>query len=216
MRKKSLFLLFLWVIFFPFLTYGQENAKDILEKVSASFAPNKGYSIAFTVNSKQIREKVSESFNATIDIKGSRFRLKTPDAEAWFNGKTQWVLMFQTDEVNVSNPTEQELKEINPIQIINSFKKGYSCVYKGERNDFKGKKSYVIELIPESKGENIEYISLLVRQNNYFLSSILIRQKGSIETSIYIDHIDSDVNFRDSHFVFDKKEYPNTEVIDLR
>ena len=216
MRRGLLFLSFLWVISLPLHTYGQANAKDIIEKASAFFVPNKGYSISFTVNSKRIKEGIGESFNAKIDIKGDRFRLKTPEIEAWFDGKTQWVLLSQTDEVNISNPSAQELNEINPIQIINSFKSGYSYVYKGERNDSNGKRCFVVEMLPESKGGNIEYISLSIHQSDYSPSSILIRQKGSVETSIHIDRINSGINFKDSDFVFNKEEYPDTEVIDLR
>ncbi|MDD6209713.1 MAG: LolA-like putative outer membrane lipoprotein chaperone [Bacteroidales bacterium] len=212
-QKLKIFLLLLLGVSFNLTA--QEDAKQLLDKMSATFSRNKGYTISFTMNIKQIRQKTSESFNARIDLKGNQFYLTTPDIEAWFNGKTQWVLMRQNNEVNMTTPTEQELRQTNPIQVINSYKKGYSYEYKGTRNDIKGRSSYVIELTPEKKGD-IEYITLLINKENYAPNSILIRQKGSVESSIYIDSIKRDVNFPESLFVFDKKKHPDAEIIDLR
>ena len=193
----------------------QESAENLMDKMAATFDKNTGYTIGFTMNIKQLLQRTTESFDAKMVLKGDQFYLVTPDMEAWYNGTTQWILIYMNDEVNISNPTKEEAEQINPVQILNSYKKGYTCTYKGERNDVKGRPSHVVELIPE-KPDNIEYITLLINKSNYFPNSILIHQKGSIETVIHINTIRKEANSPDAMFIFDKKKYPDVEIIDLR
>ena len=214
MYKKRLLSALLLSVFF-LMAHSQEDPKKLLDKMASFFNKSTGYTIHFTMNIKQIMQHTSESFDAQIEVKGDCFHLITPDMAAWFNGTTQWVLMFQNDEVNVSNPTKEELKQTNPVQILNSYKKGYTYSYKGERNDLKGRASFVVELVPEKKTDT-EYITLLIDKTNYALNSILIRQKGSIETHIHINKIREEKNLPDEAFVFDKNKYPDVEIIDLR
>ncbi len=48
-------------------------------------------------------QDAGESFEGTIQMKGDKFTLVTPDALTWFNGTTQWTYVERNDEVNVTN-----------------------------------------------------------------------------------------------------------------
>ena len=187
----------------------------MLDKMAAGFEKSKSYTIHFTMNVKEIMQRSAESFDAKIEVSGERFHLSTPDVEAWFNGETQWVLMHQSDEVNISTPTKEELKQTNPVQILNSYKKGYTYSYIGERNDAKGRASFVVELKPEKPGD-IEYVTLLIDKKAGTPNTIVIKQKGGIETHIHINKILNDQSIPDNTFVFDKSKHSGVEVIDLR
>ena len=196
-------------------THSQESPKKLLDKMASGFDKSTSYTIHFTMNVKEIMQRSAESFDAKIEVSGERFHLTTPDIEAWFNGETQWVLIRQSDEVNISVPTKEELKQTNPVQILNSYKKGYTYSHMGERNDAKGRASFVVELKPE-KPADIEYITLLIDKKSHAPNSIVIRQKGSIETHIHINKIQSGQNIPDNTFAFDKSKHPDVEIIDLR
>ena len=53
---------------------------------------------------RSVGQNAEESFEATIEMKGDKFTLVTPDALTWFNGTTQWTYVERNDEVNVTNP----------------------------------------------------------------------------------------------------------------
>ena len=97
-----------------------ESAKSILDKAAATVSNPGGVQANFQMISKQFGNT-----SGSISIKGKKFHASTPQAIIWFDGKTQWTYMKNNDEVNVSNPTEEELQAINPYNFINIYKKGF-------------------------------------------------------------------------------------------
>ena len=62
-------------------------------------------------------------------MRGNKFVLETDEMKTWYNGECQWSLIFDMEEVNLSEPTQEELTEINPYELLNLYKKGYSSSY---------------------------------------------------------------------------------------
>ena len=111
-----------------------QNANDILRKAAAAYENSNGIVLllrCLPVLPVRMRERV---FEGTIQMKGDKFTLVTPEALTWFNGTTQWTYVERNDEVNVTNPTGEELQFTNPALLLNSYKKGFTAAYKGESN----------------------------------------------------------------------------------
>ena len=109
-----------------------QNANDILRKAAAAYENSNGISASFTMFTRSAGQNAGESFEGTIQMKGDKFTLVTPEALTWFNGTTQWTYVERNDEVNVTNPTGEELQFTNPALLLNSYKKGFTAAYKGE------------------------------------------------------------------------------------
>ena len=88
----------------------QENneARQLLDRVADTFRQAEGVEIVFEVRAP---EGTSEG---RIRLKGEKFRLDTEGITTWFDGRTQWTYLENSDEVNVSEPTAEELQSINP------------------------------------------------------------------------------------------------------
>ena len=65
------------------------------------------------------------SESGTIQLKGEKFVLKASEVITWFDGKTQWSYVVRNDEVNVSNPTQEELQQINPYTFLYMYQKDF-------------------------------------------------------------------------------------------
>ena len=102
-----------------------QNANDILRKAAAAYENSNGISASFTMFTRSAGQNAGESFEGTIQMKGDKFTLVTPEALTWFNGTTQWTYVERNDEVNVTNPTGEELQFTNPALLLNSYKKGF-------------------------------------------------------------------------------------------
>ena len=220
MKMKTLirkqFLLLVMALSPIILCSGKDDkAKEILDKASVTFAQAGGIKASFTFNIKDVKAKVTESFDGTIQMKGDRFCMDTPDYELWFNGKTQWIYMKGVDEVNISEPSKEELQMLNPSVLFNIYKNGFKYKYLSEKTDIKGKQVYEIELTPLKKNDMVKMI-IQIGKISSLPHTITIVNKNNIDNIIHINKYETGNSYADSMFSFDKKKYPNVEIIDLR
>ena len=74
-----------------------QNATSILDKAASAYEDSNGLTAYFTMQTRSDVQKVSESFDGTVDIKGDKFVLKTPDMITWFDGTTQWSFVERNE-----------------------------------------------------------------------------------------------------------------------
>lgn len=203
----------LWVT--PGVRVLGQNVASILDKAASAYEESDGLTVYFTMQTRSDVQKVSESFDGTVDIKGDKFVLKTPDMITWFDGTTQWSFVERNAEVNVSTPTGEELQVTNPALLLRSYKKGFTAQYKGESTAPNGKAAYDIELVPKKKGDIVR-VELQIEKFSALPVSIAVFSKNGISSTIRISKIKTGVNQPDSFFVFNEKDYPDAEIIDLR
>lgn len=192
-----------------------QNARTILDKANEAFINAGGIKATFLLNSEDKGQKITYTQDGTIYIKGNKFKIDVPDGITWFDGKTQWSYIKGSDEVNVSNPSGDELAGISPSVLLNIYKKGFKLNYKGEATE-NGKKVYIVELIPESN--KADFLKLIIKLNkaDYLFTSIILYQKDGVVNTLRMKQIQTKVNLPDNTFIFNKASYPNVEVIDLR
>ncbi|MDR0680949.1 MAG: outer-membrane lipoprotein carrier protein LolA [Dysgonamonadaceae bacterium] len=207
---------FLLTTVLPAFAQKDAKAKEWLDKSSEVFGKTGALSVDFTINVKDVSNKISESFDGNIEMKGAKFHLDVPEMETWFDGKTQWVLQKEWDEVNITEPAEQEVQTLNPAVIFSIYKKGCNYKYLGEKTDNRGKKAQEIELIPQDKKSEWTKIVIQINSNDFMPVKIHIFYKNKMENIIHINKYKKKLNLEDNVFVFDKKKYPNVEIIDLR
>ena len=84
------------------------QARKILDKTAAVIGRKGGASANFSISGKY------GASSGTISIKGNKFNARTPQAIIWYDGKTQWTYMKNSQEVNISTPTEAQQQSMNP------------------------------------------------------------------------------------------------------
>jgi len=141
--------------------------------------------------------------------------LDVEDMTTWFDGSNQWVYLKSNQEVNVSNPTEEELLTINPINVFQLYKHGYNCSYKGSGTS-SGLAVNTILLTPKNKYSQVSGILVSFEKNSLRPVTIAITNKDKSGTTVNITSYQGGNAFADNLFVFPAKEYPSTQVIDLR
>lgn len=214
LRIAVIFFFLFQLMAVSFIAFGQESTTVILDKAAAIFETAGGISANFTSTTKESGKLAVEATEGTIDIKGDKFVLITPEMHTFFNGKTQWVYINASDEVNVSNPADDELLFINPAALLKNYKKGFNASTKGE-SIAGGKTIYNIELTPLKNG-NITKVVLQIDKISSLPAGIIVTTKNGITTTIQISKVKKGLNQPDSYFVFRQVDYPDAEVIDLR
>ncbi|MEN9918898.1 MAG: hypothetical protein RL662_1334 [Bacteroidota bacterium] len=210
--KKTIFTLFLFTLTF---IVNAQNARTILDNASKAYNAAGGINASFTINTEDTRNKVKYSQDGKALLKGNKFKIVVPDGSTWFDGKTQWVYAEGSDEVNVSNPTGEELAGVSPSVLLNIYKTGFKLSNRGERKE-KGKTVYIIDLMPESKKSEFSKMTVTIDKATNLFTSVTMSSKNGINNHLIINKLQTGSTLTDNTFVFNKKEYPNVEVIDLR
>ena len=121
--KKYLFIVI--SLLFSSVSVDAQTAKEVLEKTSQTVLSSKAMRVTFTGTNFNGTQEIG-NFKGTITLRGSSYSLDSDMIRAWFDGKTLWTIFNGSEEVNVSNPTQEELQSMNPMYFLNLYKKGYT------------------------------------------------------------------------------------------
>ncbi len=212
---KYIFTVLIVLLLLPVSAQQQSQAKVVLDKTAEAFRKAGGVQADFVV--KTVTNGLAEGAESgTIRLKGEKFVLKVAGLATWFDGKTQWSYVAKNDEVNVSNPTPEELQQINPYTFLYIYQKGFSYRL-GETKTFRGKAVWEVILTAKDKRQELERITLFVTKDAYEPLYMLLQQRGQqTRSEITVTNYQTRQHYADTLFVFDPKQYPGAEIIDLR
>lgn len=215
MIKKRCLLIIWCYLLLSVASFAQKNAEEVLSKAAVKYEQSGGISARFVSTITTPKNPNGEDIEGSIDTKDNKFVLITPGMRTIFNGTTQWVYLEESEEVNISNPTGEELQLVNPMLLLKSYKTDFTVSYKGEHVGQNGKSVYTTVLIPKKKN-NITKIELQIDKISFMPSFITVSTKNEMNTTITIKDLKMNINKPDSYFVFNESDYPDVEIIDLR
>lgn len=204
MQKFFSYILFLFIFLGANDIYAI-TANEILTNASEKFQKDGSISAQFTLSG------VGNSTDGTIIISGDKFHLSTPLLSIWYDGRTQWTYSAETNEVNITEPTIEELQQVNPFAIINSFRKQFNATLLKSANSM-----YRIQLTPlKSVDTSINKAIVTLNASTLYPTEIALTIDNNIIT-IKTKNIKAIKTIPHKAFVFDQKKYANAEIIDLR
>ena len=141
--------------------------------------------------------------------------MKTPESTIWYDGTTQWVFSPDHQEVNISTPDENDTSMFNPAVLLRLYQNGFVVKSKGVKK-VGNTQCEEIELTQENKKLDWQKITIFVAKESLLPLKIEITDKSEGKSQIILSNIDTKTNLTDNEFVFNKKDYPNVEIVDLR
>ena len=201
--------LLLWVSCMP-LWAQQESAREILDRTAEAIRSAGGVKVLFTVQTSD-----GDRQTGCIRLQGDRFRLEAGGIITWFDGHTQWTYLPSSEEVNVSEPSPEELQTLNPYAWLSLYNKGYKLkLGKVDNPAFSG--CHKVVLTAEDRQQELQCIILYVSKENGRPARISMAQRGGGTALIVIDSFEGGQTYTEGDFRFEPKEYPMAEVVDLR
>lgn len=179
----------------------------VILSILTSFLTNletKTLQSAFTVT---VAEEVNAPMNypGQIIMQGNKFHLEMFDMEAAYDGKTMYMYSAQTDELTLSNPTEEELVEANPLLYAKALVPVCNIVEResGEQT--------IVTLTPKDQSIGINRFVLKVRTADLMPLSVEIKEGKKTST----------LKLKEPKFVDTKQEYvlkaeKDTYINDMR
>ncbi len=211
--KNKIILIFGALLFLFQTSIAQSNAQaeKIINDLLNSAKTN-AIKTDFNLKISDKNNPKGQTTSGFITIKASKFVLDMSVMKVWFNGKTQWAYSPQNNEVTITEPTESELSEINPIAILSAHKAKSFIRF----SNTKSAQNYCIEMIPKLKTSEIAKIDVQVNKNtqNLFLIK-LTTKKGNISLLTLSNFLKGN-NVSDSFYIFNPIKFKGVIENDLR
>lgn len=198
--KKMILLAFMAIMSLG--TFAQ-TAQQVLDKTAKVIGNKSGASANFQMSSPKYG-----SASGSLAIKGIKFNARTGQATVWYDGKTQWTYMKKTNEVNISSPTQAQQMSMNPYTFINIYKTGYNSSLKNVGGN------YEVHLTAQNKTRTVQELIITIDKSTYVPSLIKMRQ-GKTWSTITVSNFKAK-SIPNSTFVFNSKDFPKAEIVDLR
>jgi len=212
--KNKLIFSFALILFTVQGLFAQNNIQaekaitDVLTQAKTSAIRT---NFKLTINEK----KGSQSMSSTgvFTLKGNKFVLEMDAMKAWYDGKTQWAYVSQSNEVSVTEPTVKELSETNPMAILSGYKS--KCLIRFSTK-VKSSQNHCIEMIPKIKNNDITKIEVQINKTNGNLISIKLQNKNGGSTLLSLSNFQRGINAPDNTFMFNPVKFKGVTVNDLR
>lgn len=197
-------IIVIWmVLVLAMMSYAQ-NATQLLDKSAATLRAAGNVKIGFTL------EAEGGASTGYIKLQKQKFVINMGGTITWFDGKTMWTYVKANDEVNVTNPSADAVAKMNPYAFLSFYKKGYTAKM-GKSTT----KEHEVLLTGKSGSPFKKVVVRLNKSTKYPTVITMTSSKGDV-TTIRCNSFLKNQKYTNATFQFNKKNYPNVEVVDLR
>ncbi|HLP05007.1 MAG TPA: outer membrane lipoprotein carrier protein LolA [Paludibacter sp.] len=166
----------------------------------------------FILSASEMKSSTPQTSTGSFTLKGTRFILEMDEMKVWFDGKTQWAYAPRNNEVTITEPTEKELAETNPLAILSAYKSKSVINF----SKTKSGQNHILEIIPKTQNPNVSKIEIQVNKNTQNLQSIKITNKKGGIILLTLSNFEKGLNIPDNHFVFNRAKFKGAVENDLR
>jgi len=208
----SIFLILSLVYPSPGHAQGDAKARDLLRRMNANYKSFRTMSADFSFTLEHPTQKINEQQRGKLEIKGKKYRLDMKQQTIMTNGSILWVVLKDAKEVNVSDyePTPDEL---TPTSVFTLYEKGFVPYMQAEGSTATSK---IIDLVPVDKKKPYFKIKLSVDPAKALLTQAVVMNKDGSRMTYVIRDFKSNTPINETRFQFQKAQFPQFEVIDLR
>lgn len=225
---KKLFLFLFSVLLTGALTAQDDNymtkagdtdpkAKALLTKVRQKYDGYQSLQADFTLEIN-MPEQPQETQSGTLARKGDQYRMTLNSYEVISDGQSVWLIMNNNKEVQINDmPEEGEDDSIlSPQSLFSIYERG-DFVY-AITNEYKdgGRTIQEVEFKPLDDDSDYAKLRLSVDKNKTEVVSVEAFAKDGSRYKLLMRNVQPNKAFPANHFTFDKAQYPDYYVEDLR
>lgn len=151
-------------------------------------------------------------YPGSMVVSGNKYSFTAGNYMVWFDGKTMWTYLKNSREVTITEPTEEELLQSNPFEILAHSNTHYNIKRLTDRSDGLTR----VSLTPKGTNDaGITRATVILSKENWPKKITLEFASGG--TMVFeISSITEGRSLPISTFKYDGKKNPASETIDLR
>lgn len=204
-RLRNLITLLTLIVTLQATFAATPTASELIEDASVKLRSAKSVTIDFSASGSQQGQISRGRFTLAAD----RFAIDSPEAKVWYDGKTQWTWSSASREVNITEPTIEEIAQVNPYAILNSMRSRYKARYQGKPSD------RTVVLTPSMPDPAILHAEITFASDGY-PSRMKLRTSSGENMTINVISVKTGDQLPLSTFRFAPSKAPGAEIVDLR
>ncbi|HRN92135.1 MAG TPA: outer membrane lipoprotein carrier protein LolA [Ferruginibacter sp.] len=189
------------------------EAKKVLDAVSAKFKKFKTIQAVFNLKIENASNKIIGNKNGSVYMKGNKYRVSVSGQEIFSDGTNIWTYDHDANEVTISQ-FDVSANSITPQKLFTNF---YDKDFLYRLNNdvtVQGKVMKEVELTPIDKTK--PFHKVLIHISNNTIQSTKIFEKTGNRYTYSVTSMKTDVPVGDDIFIFNAKDFPGVEIVDLR
>ena len=191
------------------------DAKKVLDGVSAKFRTFKTAKATFTYKVENSAGKALSTKNGSVFMKGIKYRVLIVGQEIFCDGSNIWTYDKSANEVTITK-FDMETNTLTPQKLFTNFyDKDFLYKLNGEKKQGT-KVIQEIEMTPTDKTKAFHKVYVYVNKANKTITGTRVLEKSGSRYNYTVNTLTPNTTIADSYFVFDTKNYPGVEVVDLR
>jgi outer membrane lipoprotein carrier protein len=201
----------------PSVEQTDPEAQALLEKARQKYEAYTSIEADFSLSIEMPNRK-KEVQKGKMYQSGDRYRVNLDEQEIICDGKSTYMYLKKNKEVQINDAeSNSEANSLSPKAMLRMYNQGNYICYKTGDGDENGKKVTYIEVKPTDRN-SAQYSKLRVGidpKNNQITSMFTVNRDGS-RFKLTIAKITTNKSISDSQFTFNKANYPNVHIEDLR
>ncbi len=203
------FLLICVILLLSFSAQAQDNkAKDLLNKVTSLVQEYDNIVIDFKYSLNNPKENIHQDSKGNVTMKGNQYVLNFMGVTKIYDGKKNYTIVPEDEEVTISTINEKEDSAITPSKMLTFFNSGYKCTF-DKLEDIKGRKIQYVKLIPTSAKDQRKEILLGIDVQTKHIYNLIETGKKGTKTTLTVNSFKTNQPLSKNQFTFAASKYPN-------
>ena len=192
------------------VSFAEDDKTDkILEDLSVKTKSYNYMDVDFDFNFLNTTQGIDENQKGNIKIHDNKFRLDLNQQLIISNDSIQWIYLKESNELQIME-YDSEDDMLSPNKLFTIYENGYKSQYVELFEN-----QHIIDLFPVERNE-FKNIRIYIDQYKIQLKKIILYDKNGGSFTYSITKFLTDAKIDDKSFLFNKDEYPELEIIDLR
>ena len=207
MKNNLLLIIF---IISQIVSFAEDDKTDkILENLSVKTKSYNYMDVDFDFNFLNTTQGIDENQKGNIKIHDNKFRLDLNQQLIISNDSIQWIYLKESNELQIME-YDSEDNMLSPNKLFTIYENGYKSQYVELFEN-----QHIIDLFPVERNE-FKNIRIYIEKDKIQLKKIILYDKNGGSFTYSITKFLTDAKIDDKSFLFNKNEYPELEIIDLR
>ena len=189
-------------------TFAQNDAKTLLDEVSAKVKAYKNISLNFKYELNNVSENITQETKGDVTIEGNKYVLNVLGITRIFDGKTLYTISPEDEEVTISSENSEEEGTITPSKMLSFYEDGYTYKMDIVQN-VRGRKIQFVKLSPIDTNSETKQVLLGIDATTKHIYNLMEIGKNGTRTVLTVNSFKTNEPISETLFTFDESKYPN-------